>query len=166
MSSELIAADILNRVYARRKRPFVLRMIPMIDMIFLLLIFFLVAGKWRPAENFLPVQLPAAQGQGLNLARPEPLLIQISPTDAGCRILIGRSETVEIENQTTEADLAVMLEKLKSCMLTQKRVATDPVEIICQPKVKWEYLAKIYNTFYGAGLTDITFAMTEQPKEK
>jgi len=40
------------------------------------------------------------------------------------------------------------------------------VEIICQPKVKWEYLAKIYNTFYGAGLTDITFAMTEQPKEK
>ncbi len=157
--------DIFEKIFSGRRGGLTLRMAPMIDMIFLLLIFFLVAGKWRPAENFLPVQLPA-QGQGLNLARPEPLLIQISPTDAGCRILIGRSETVEIENQTTEADLAVMLEKLKACMLTQKRVATDPVEIICQPKVKWEYLAKIYNTFYGAGLTDITFAMTEQPKEK
>ncbi len=149
MNNELIATDILNRVYAKRKRPLALRMIPMIDMIFLLLIFFLVAGKWRPAENFLPVQLPTVQAQGLNLTKPEPLLIQISPTQTGCRISIGQLETAEIENQTIEAGLSILLEKLRACMLTQKRFAGDPVEIICHPQVKWEYMAKIYNTLYA-----------------
>jgi hypothetical protein len=51
--------------------------------------------------------------------------------------------------------------KMNECMLAQKRFAGDPVEIICGPDVKWEHLARIYNLFFGAGLTDITFRMTE-----
>ena len=153
--------DGFNRVFSNRRRPFTLRMAPMIDMVFLLLIFFLVAAKWRPQEDFLPFQLPLAQAQEQSIGKPEPLMIHISATESGCQVQIGQSDAVQIENQTIEANLAVLMEKMKSSLLAQKRFATDPIEIVCAPEVKWEHLAKIYNMFFGAGLTDITFRMTE-----
>jgi biopolymer transport protein ExbD len=138
-----------------------LRMAPMIDMIFLLLIFFLVAAKWRPKEDFLPMQLATA-GFGVRTAgKPEPLLIQISQGNTGCQVQIGSSYTVDIPAQNPEAGLASLIEKTRQCLLDQKRYATDPVEIVCAPDVKWENLARIYNVFVGIGLTDITFQMTE-----
>ena len=136
-------------------------MAPMIDMIFLLLIFFLVAAKWRPKEDFLPFQLPAAQAQDHRIGKPEPLIIYIFATEAGCNVQISQFYTVQIENGKIEANLAVLMEKIEKCLLAQKRFATDPIEIVCGAGVKWEYLAKIYNMFFGAGLTDITFQMTE-----
>ena len=153
--------DAFNRVFSNRRRPFTLRMAPMIDMVFLLLIFFLVAAKWRPQEDFLPFQLPVAQAQEQSIGKPEPLIIHIFATQAGCQIQIGQSGIMQIENQTIEANLAALMEKMRECLLAQKRFATDPIEIICAPEVKWEHLAKIYNTFFGAGLSDITFRMTE-----
>ena len=153
--------DAFNRAFSNRRRPFTLRMAPMIDMVFLLLIFFLVAAKWRPQEDFLPFQLPLAQAQEQSIGKPEPLMIHIFATESGCQVQIGQSGAVQIENQTIEVNLAVLMEKMKSSLLAQKRFATDPIEIICEPEVKWEHLAKIYNMFFGAGLTDITFQITE-----
>ena len=159
--SQYIQRDFLKGVFARRKRPFTLRMAPMIDMIFLLLIFFLVAAKFRPEENFLPFQLPTAQAQGHRPGKPEPLIIHIFATETGCRVQIGQLQTVQIENQTLEANLAALMEEIEKCLLAQKRYTADPIEIVCAPEVKWGHLAKIYNVFFGTGLTDITFRMTE-----
>ena len=144
-----------------RCRSFSLRMAPMIDLIFLLLIFFLVSAKWRPQEDFLPFQLPTAQGQSQGPARPEPLEIYIFAAETGCQVQVGRDHTVQIENENIEANLIALMEKISAYLLEQKRYAEDPIEIICDAQVKWEHLAKIYNLFYGAGLTDITFRMTE-----
>jgi len=140
-----------------------LRMAPMIDMIFLLLIFFLAAAKWRPKEDFLPLQL-SASGIQIPVGRPEPLLIQIAQNDVGCRVQIGSSYIVDIPAQNPDEGLVVLMEQTRQCLLEQKRYAADPVEIICGSKVKWEYLAKIYNVLFGMGLTDITFRMTEAPE--
>ena len=153
--------DAFNRLFSNRRRPFTLRMAPMIDMVFLLLIFFLVAAKWRPQEDFLPFQLPLAQAHEQRIGKLEPLIIHISATESGCHVRIGQFDAVQIENQTIEANLAVLMEQIEKCLLAQKRFATDPIEIVCAPEVKWEYLTKIYNMFFGAGLTDITFRMTE-----
>ena len=158
--NENIQRDVFERLSAGR-RSFTLRMAPMIDMIFLLLIFFLVAAKWRPDENFLPFQLPTAQAQEPNIGNPEPLIIRIWATPDGCQAQVGQPYTVKIENEKIEADLAVLMEKIGEVLLAQKRFASDPIEIVCSPEVKWEHLAKIYNLFFGAGLTDITFRMTE-----
>lgn len=133
----------------------------MIDVVFLLLLFFLVAAKWRPAENFLPFQLAGAQTTGQLIGKPEPLVIYIFAAERGCQVQIGRLRSIQIEEEKTEADLAALMEEMRLCLLSQKRLASDPIEIVCDPEVKWEYFAKIYNTFFGAGLTDITFAMTE-----
>ena len=140
---------------------FSLRMAPMIDIIFLLLIFFFVAGKWRPEESFLPFQLPTAEADSQRVGKTEPLFVYIFAAETGCQVRIGHAQTIEIQSENIEANLAVLMEKVKNTMLEQKRFTSDPVEIICQQEVKWEYVAKIYNVFFGAGLTDITFAMTE-----
>ena len=153
--------NVLNRALRPRKTVIGLRMAPMIDIIFLLLIFFLVAAKWRPKEDFLPLQLATAGPGPAPVVKPEPLIIQIAQQDTGCRVQIGSSQTVEIASQNPEAGLAEMMTKTRRCLLDQKRYASDPVEIICAPDVKWENLARIYNILIGMGLTDITFRMTE-----
>lgn len=152
---------VFKRLSRRKRRSFSLRMAPMIDIIFLLLIFFLVAAKWRPEEHFLPFQLPTAQASEQVIGMAEPLIIQIFAADTGCQIQIETDYTVQIENEKIDIGLLTLMEKLKACLIAQKRFAGDPVEIVCQGEVKWDYLAKIYNLFVGAGLTDITFQMTE-----
>lgn len=150
-------------IFKSPRRPVIgLRMAPMIDMIFLLLIFFLVTVRWRPKEDFLPLQLPvAAAGFAQQAVKPEPLLFQISPTDTGCRVQIGTSYLVDIPAQNPEQGLALLMEKTRQCLLEQKRYASDPVDIVCAAEVRWENLARIYNVLRGMGLTDITLQMTE-----
>jgi len=161
MKDSGVQRDILGRLNGGRRSSFTLRMAPMIDMTFLLLIFFLVAAKWRPKEDFLPFQLPAAQAQQYRIGRPEPLMIYIFATQTGCRVHVSQSGAVQIKDETVEADLALLMEEIRKCLNAQKRHAGDPVEIVCSPEVKWDYLTKIYNMFFGAGLSDITFQMTE-----
>jgi biopolymer transport protein ExbD len=160
--NESLRRDIFEKVFSGRRGGLTLRMAPMIDMIFLLLIFFLVAAKWRPQEDFLPLRLPAAEAQPSGVGRPEPLIIHIFAAETGCQVRIGQLQTVQINNKNIEADLPVLIDGIKQCMLAQKRFTSDPIEIICEPQVKWEHLAKIYNTLFGAGLIDITFAMTTE----
>ena len=159
---------ILSRLNSRRRSGIGLRIAPLVDMIFLLLIFFLVAAKWRPKEDFLPLQLPVASAGTQTVVKPEPLVIQILATPPGdglgCQVQIGSSYAVDIPAQNPEQGLAVLMEKIRQCLLEQKRYASDPIEITCAADVKWEYLAKIYNVLIGMGLTDITFQMTEPPK--
>ena len=145
----------------KRSESFALSLAPMIDLIFLLLIFFLVSSKWKPQENFLPLQMPAASAHEQSIGRPEPLLLHISAIKDGCQVQIGQLNSIQIKNQSIEEDLAGLLKEIRDCMLRQKRFVSDPVEVVCQPQVKWNYLAKIYNVLYGAGLSDITFLMTE-----
>ncbi len=161
MGNQTFQGNVSVRLNSTGRSNFTLRMAPMIDMIFLLLIFFLVAAKWRPQEDFIPFKLPAAHAQTLAMARPEPLTIHIFSTPTGCQVRLGQLYTVKIDDETINADMLVLIEQMEKCLLSQKRFASDPVEIICEPAVKWEHLAKIYNMFYGAGLTDITLPMTE-----
>ena len=142
------------------------RLAPMIDMVFLLLIFFLVATKWRPEEDFLPIKLPSAQAGQNAVGRTEPLQIHIFPASDGCRVQIGEVEAVEIRAKTIEADLAELAERIETVLSSQKRFLSDPVEIICEADVKSDWWVKIYNVLCGMKLADITFTMTEQPQSK
>jgi len=136
-------------------------MAPMIDMIFLLLIFFLVAAKYRPQEDFLPFRLPVASATDQSSVKPEPLTVAVYPTQTGCRVQIAQLDTVMINDNSTETGLALLMQTMQSRLLAQKRFAGDPIEIICDPNVKWQHTAAIYNVLFGAGMTDITFRMTE-----
>ena len=155
----------LARIANRGKRKVGLQMAPMIDIIFLLLIFFLVAGQWRGEENFLPFKLPVAAAGLIGVGKPEPMVVQISKTSEGCSVQAGGGQSVEIKDKEAETDLAFLLGEIEKCMKQQKRFAGDPIEMVCQPEVKWEQVVRIYNMLYGAGASDITFTMTEQGNE-
>jgi biopolymer transport protein ExbD len=159
--SESLRRDIFGKVFSGRRGGLTLRMAPMIDMIFLLLIFFLVAAKWRPQEDFLPLSLPAAEAQPSSVGTPEPLMIYIRPAENGCEVQIGQAEALLIRDDNAEADFSALMDKIQQCLAAQKRFAADPVEIVCDPLVKWEHLTKVYNTLLGSGLTNIIFATTE-----
>jgi biopolymer transport protein ExbD len=163
MRTESLKTSQLTRLFARRPLNFTLRMAPMIDIIFLLLIFFMICAKWRPQEQFLPLQLSTAGAAEIPLVRPEPLIIHITAQSHGCDVQIGPSASIQIRQDHAEQDLASLIEQLQDSLTVQHRFASDPVEIICEPDVKWDYFAKIYNVLYGAGLTDITFCLTESP---
>jgi biopolymer transport protein ExbD len=134
----------------------------MIDMIFLLLIFFLAAAKFRPNEDLLPLNPATAEGNKSSVT--EPLTVHIEQAADGCRVRLAQ-ETVTIENETVEQNLGGLLETLRDTLTRQKRLAKDPVEVVCEPDVKWEHLTRVYNVFFGMGLTDITFRLTDTPPE-
>ena len=56
-----------------------LNMIPMIDVIMMLLIFFLVATQMKTQENAAGVQLPTSLEALVNPEKPSPLVINILP---------------------------------------------------------------------------------------
>jgi len=157
-----IQGVVSERLSASRSSIPALRMAPMIDMIFLLLIFFLLTARFRPREDFLPMQLELSSLA--TAGRPslvEPFTMYISPARQGCEVQLGRNLTVSIAETEPETGLALLVDKLEVSFRSQKRNVGDPVEIVCGGDVKWQHTARIYNVLFGMGITDITFRMTD-----
>lgn len=160
------AAGIAERDILKGLRPaaggiLALRMAPLIDMIFLLLLFFLVSGQFGPREDALPLRLPE-NDTGLAPAT-QPLAVSVEQYGRRCRVRFA-AETVEFGGETVLSDMDVLMNRLIATVRRQKRTTADPIEVICAPDVKWEHLARIYNVLFGAGLTNITFRMAPIPE--
>ena len=151
----------VSKLITPPRRTAALRMAPLIDVIFLLLIFFFVAVDFRSPESFLPFQLPTAEAAQTALGKAEPMVVRITAAPDGCFVKLADHEQIQILQSNIENNLAALLDDIAGTITRQKRLASDPIEIICAPDVKWRHLTNIYNLFYGAGLTDITFHMTE-----
>jgi len=131
-------------------------MTPMIDVIFLLLTFFLLTANFRVPEDFLPVRLPE-QSQTQSFSVIEPLGISISDSKSGFIINIANAESISVEADNLDKGLAVFAERLRSTIESQSRRPDDPVEIGCSDMVKWDYLVKVYSILNAMGADNITF---------
>jgi len=148
--------------FKRQKRPSTsLRMTPMIDVIFLLLTFFVLTAKFRIPEQFLPIQLPRASAKVESFNVVEPLVLNMSTTENGYSVEIGGISGVEIEENAPEEGLAVFAGRLAEIVKAQSRTASDPLEIHCDNDVSWDAVVKVYNVLYAMGANDITFGMNE-----
>jgi biopolymer transport protein ExbD len=136
-------------------------MTAMIDVIFLLLTFFVLTAKFRTPEQFLHIYLPTADAAVQNFGVIEPLSIHIFDDEQGCMVQIGELETVQIRAERHAEGLAAFTNELTNILSRQKRTARDPIEIHCDDRIKWDYLVKIYNVLQAMGINDITFCMTE-----
>ena len=141
-----------------RKSSGLLRMTPMIDVIFLLLIFFMITARFAPVEQMLPIKLPAPPKDGKTLKAIEPLVINLNQTGNEL-ILEMAGNTIHIIDEPKE--YVQIAELLQNIYQKQKRITQDPVELTCNNKVEWNYLAKIYNLLYGMGISNITFPLPE-----
>jgi biopolymer transport protein ExbD len=147
----------------KQDRPFDFgfRMLPMIDMLFLLLIFFLLTMQFRPAESYLPFQLPGEGAKTSQIGKAEPLTLNLTARGDGCRIQIGHSKAIPLDANSIDADLTAVANRIAMVLKEQKRTAADPVEFVCDRGVEWQYIAKLYNVLFGMGIKDITFRMTD-----
>ena len=152
---------VFERMSTKGRRGFSLRMAPMIDRIFLLLIFFLVAAKWRPEEELPPFRLPAARAASPAVGRLEPLRLHVSQTAEGCMVRIDSYALISLRKESFAEDLSRLMTQTERIMRSQRRVTSDPMEIACEEEVSWDYVARIYNVLCTAGLSDITFLITE-----
>ena len=147
----------------KQDRPFDFgfRMLPMIDMLFLLLIFFLLTMQFRPVESYLPFQLPGEGQTATQFGKAEPLTLNLTARSDGCRIQIGHTKAIPMDSNSIDADLTAVANRIASVIKEQKRTAADPVEFVCDRGVEWQYIAKLYNILFGMGIKDITFRMTD-----
>jgi len=126
-----------------------LRMAPMIDVVFLLLIFFMCATRWKTAEGNLPTNLP--KGISESIQRPpaemdiDYILIKIMSEDGGVRILV---------NETKCAGFAQVEKELE----TLRRKVDVPVIIDADRDVLFQNIVSALNAALRANFKDISFA--------
>ena len=159
-----IQQEVLGHLRGRRRKRLSLRMTPMIDVIFLLLTFFILTARFRTPEQFLPITLPAAPTDGTARGVIEPLIIRLISMENGFVAEIGTDEStadITLKGDAMEQDLAEFTRILAGILGEQKRTASDPIELQCDQTLKWDYLVKVYNILYAMGVSDITFSMTD-----
>lgn len=124
-----------------------INMTPMIDVTFLLIIFFLVSSHLAQQENFLPLDLPTAESSIADFSDRPTLTIQI-PKDG--------------TYQVNGASLA--LDQVRIAILTRVQVeGGDPIRIRIRTdqSVPYASIAKLLKVCALTGNSDIVFAVYE-----
>ncbi len=136
------------------------RMIPMIDVVFLLLIFFLLTANFRPREGFLPAELPR-QITRSELVELEPLLVYLhSRPDGSCEVDIGDA-TFTIVSPKEGGDFSSLGVELLKVINRQGRKLDDPVKLVPNSHTKWDHVVKTYDTLWQLDLRNIIFTLVE-----
>lgn len=150
---------VLAGLKRRRGKSGGLQMTAMIDVIFLLLTFFVVTAKFRSPEAFLPVLMPQDAG-AKTLGIIEPLRLTLSQGPDGSRITVG-NQTVGLSKDRPAEGLAELANLLPPLFELQRRTADDPVELICENEVPWDTIVKVYDILQTLGMSNITFVASE-----
>jgi len=123
-----------------------MQLAPMIDIVFLLLIFFIVTWQFSRSETELNVAVPTAE-EGSELNRPKgEIIINVLPDG-----------TIRVEGATV--DLPQLLEKLAAIA---KQFKNQPVRIRGDGNVAYQRIVEVIDTCQKAGIWNISFA-TQRP---
>lgn len=131
---------------SRQPEPASMQLAPMIDIVFLLLIFFIVTWQYTRAETELSVSVPTAQ-EG---ADPQRQIGEIV-------INILADSTIRVEGNTV--NLEQLLEKLAKIA---KEYENQPVRIRGDGGVQYQRIVEVIDTCQKAGIWNISFA-TQRP---
>ena len=126
-----------------------MQLAPMIDIVFLLLIFFIVTWQFTRAETELSVSVPTTQ-EGADPERQRGEIV----------INILADGTVRIESVTV--DLPQLLEKLSAIALQFK---DQPVRIRGDGEVSYQRVVEVIATCTKAGIWNISFATQPVPSD-
>jgi biopolymer transport protein ExbD len=131
----------------RQPEPAGMQLAPMIDIVFLLLIFFIVTWQFSRSETELNVAVPTAE-EGSELNRPKgEIIINVLPDG-----------TIRVEGTTV--DLGQLREKLSAIA---KQFENQPVRIRGDGKVEYQRIVEVIDTCQKAGIWNISFA-TQRPQ--
>ncbi|KPL02192.1 MAG: hypothetical protein AMK75_03120 [Planctomycetes bacterium SM23_65] len=126
-----------------------LEMAPLVDVVFQLLIFFLVASEVRPTEADFKTNLPAAEGPlDRRAERKDVARVYLRNLDPD-----GKAVEVSLNNEVLPGDAFKELERRLRAARTEKML----VVIEGDPTVKLKFVAKALDSAVAAGAPQITF---------
>lgn len=121
-------------------------MASMIDVVFLLLIFFMCTSSFRGRESDLLTQLPQVGGGAPGIeADFDPIRIRVSKLDTGVRVALDGKPCSSFD------DLGEQLEK-------RRQLADVPVLIEGDPAVPFAYMVASLDACYEADLSRVAFS--------
>ncbi|MDR2643714.1 MAG: biopolymer transporter ExbD [Planctomycetaceae bacterium] len=136
----------------RKKITLELRMTAMIDMIFLLLIFFICTSSFRPSESLMTtdMSLPGNITSDVKLQIPEPSDIDV----AIIKITLG-----EVPQWYLAGKECKSIRQLGELLIELRDIQNDlPVVIDSDPNVPIKNVIDVYDACRAASLTKIQFA--------
>ena len=136
----------------------VMDMSSLIDMTFLLLIYFLVTSTIQPREQDLPMTLPSSQKSDAPL-EIEPMLIDVKKTGSGFSVVVNKSETLDTSVKGERRELPLLLENLVAYSNLAKSNDTKPlVQLFIDPLVDQQTAMDVLNCLRGAKINSVTFS--------
>ncbi|MDP6158487.1 MAG: biopolymer transporter ExbD [Phycisphaerales bacterium] len=133
-----------------------LQIAPMIDVVFLLLMYFMIATDFSPAEEVFRLDLPeqrVGEADPLQLL-DEPLRVRVVAAGAD-----GQQARVTVEGPWDVAGSADGLRVFLSQSLVPQGslfMPDHPIVIVPSPRVGWGHVVAIFNAAVAAGCTNVT----------
>ncbi len=129
-----------------------IQMGPMIDCVFLLLLYFISAAQIRPEEKYLSLMMP---GSAIATTK-DPLPVELT-------LAISESGEVFCNDQLAghpgDRDLPIVRAKLKQALDLDGE--KQPVVIHPQPKVRQQRIVDVLNACAAAGVQNLSFFANE-----
>ena len=153
--------SIASKVYGKNRHK--LQVAPLVDVVFQLLIFFLVACEVRPTEADFRTNLP---GSGMGPANrkeqktPEIVRVFVRNRDAD-----GNAVDITLNGNPLAGDAFQELEsRLRSA--AEKTAKTRELMLIIDgdPTVKLKFISRVLDSGVAAGVPKITFGRPDKPK--
>lgn len=131
----------------------------LIDVCFLLLIYFLVTQTIQPREQDLPMTLPSSQQSDAPL-EIEPMLIAVTKTGSGFSIVVNKTEVLDTAVEGERRELPRLSESLTTYSNLANANDTKPlVQLFIDPLVEQQTAMDVLNCLKGAGINSVTFAV-------
>ncbi len=149
------AAFAAKRVAARRRGGVTLAFAPMIDVVFLLLVYFMLVAELRPREAASPVALPgeaAAEVDPFELP-PAPIRVYIESQGRGPDDFVVTVDFAGLDDISAAPRLAQRLEILRGRTLTPDQ----PFVIAPAATARWEHAVRTLRAIERAGFTSARF---------
>ncbi len=137
----------------RARGPLTLNLAPMIDVTFLLLIFFSVTTTFKRAEGFLSAHLPKDQGRPTVALPVSPIVVRVDQFGKGPGDYRLRVDNF-LNAPATFDELAAFLENVQG---NPGFSAATPVVIAADPDVAWDHVVNSWNAAVRAGCKNISF---------
>lgn len=126
-------------------------MTPMIDVIFLLLIFFVCTSNFRPLEGILPTNMSLSGTSSAQIVLPDPENLDQAVIRLGFE---GQKPYWQIEDNHCNS-----LREVRDILRKLREIKQDlPVIIDSKENVPMEHVIDVYDACRSAGLTKIQFA--------
>lgn len=135
---------------------------PLVDIVMVILIFLMLAGKFGDSEHFLASNIPIA-ARGVGAVAPPPNQVPLEPLEIRVDSPEPNRFVARVGNVETGSG-PTLRQRLTEIRIRLQETGTDveSVQVIISPSksVKYRWLIEVYEAAMGAGFTKVGFAQS------